>query len=149
MSPESRHEIWITIKKKALPGVGKRLKRCQAESNCCTWFCRPMPNRSAIAPFWITNVAIIFGNPKFCRIFLHNFSHDDTDTPCLLKCKSLIHSALCFSAVLDCVSRNEVRGGITFVVRDAGRGKRPFLNFGATVGEEPGKLRGYSLPATL
>ena len=24
--------------------------RCQAESNCCTWFCRPLPNHSAIAP---------------------------------------------------------------------------------------------------
>ena len=26
--------------------------RCQAESNCCAWFCRPLPNHSAIAPYF-------------------------------------------------------------------------------------------------
>ena len=30
--------------------VEKGLLRCQAESNRCTRFCRPVPNRSAIAP---------------------------------------------------------------------------------------------------
>ena len=28
------------------------MKRCEAESNRCTRFCRPLPNRSAIAPIY-------------------------------------------------------------------------------------------------
>ena len=39
--------------------------RCQAESNCCTWFCRPMPNRSAIAPFGITKIVKYFEKQQY------------------------------------------------------------------------------------
>lgn len=47
-------------------------KRCLAESNRCSRFCRPVPNRSAKAPFGITNVGILFGLPKYLWQNLYN-----------------------------------------------------------------------------
>ena len=42
---------------KELTTVSSFVMRCQAESNCCTWFCRPVPNHSAMAP-WLGNAKI-------------------------------------------------------------------------------------------
>ena len=42
---------------KGLTIVSPFVMRCQAESNCCTWFCRPVPNHSAMAP-WLGNAKI-------------------------------------------------------------------------------------------
>lgn len=47
-------------------------ERCLAESNRCSRFCRPVPNRSAKAPFGITNVGILFGLPKYLWQNLYN-----------------------------------------------------------------------------
>lgn len=47
--------------------------RYQAESNCCTRFCRPLPNHSAMVPlvFWERKDINYFAD---LQIILHNFS---------------------------------------------------------------------------
>lgn len=59
--------------KKTAPQISEGLfERCLAESNRCSRFCRPVPNRSAKAPFGITNVGILFGLPKYLWQNLYN-----------------------------------------------------------------------------
>ena len=58
---------------KTAPQISEGLfERCLAESNRCSRFCRPVPNRSAKAPFGITNVGILFGLPKYLWQNLYN-----------------------------------------------------------------------------
>ena len=48
--------------------------RCQAESNRCSRFCRPVPNRSAIAPDGIAKIGSFFGFAnKFAEKLQKNF----------------------------------------------------------------------------
>lgn len=59
------HTCWEHSNKTA-PQISEGLfERCLAESNRCSRFCRPVPNRSAKAPFGIANVGILFGLPKY------------------------------------------------------------------------------------
>ena len=58
---------------KTAPQISEGLfERCLAESNRCSRFCRPVPNRSAKAPFGITNVGILFGLAKYLWQNLYN-----------------------------------------------------------------------------
>lgn len=65
--------MWELFGKVNAPQISEGLfERCLAESNRCSRFCRPVPNRSAKAPFGITNVGILFGLPKYLWQNLYN-----------------------------------------------------------------------------
>ena len=71
VSHSTTHAGKIAIK--TAPQISEGLfERCLAESNRCSRFCRPVPNRSAKAPFGITNVGILFGLPKYLWQNLYN-----------------------------------------------------------------------------
>ncbi len=55
-------------------------ERCLAESNRCSRFCRPVPNRSAKAPFpyWDCKYRNNYLNSKFYFERLPYFAHNDT-----------------------------------------------------------------------
>ena len=82
-------------------------QRCEAESDCCSRFCRPVPNHSAIAPL----CSRISRDCKYRKFFI---IHKKLLLPCLPGIGPIALSAM-LQQEIHLTANPGIRGGIDFL----------------------------------